>query len=119
MNNLLYSNGLQELDSSRAETAETAKTPGSVPGHVRILLSQAASEALTATGESAFMVIGRASHPDDPARWILHLVPVPMATASAACEVATGVRKAGKRIVPPAITTDEPQAPSRASKQAS
>ncbi len=116
MNNLLYSNGLQELESSRAETAETAKTPGSDPGHVRILLSQAASDHLTATGESAFMVIGRASHPDDPARWVIHLLPVPMATASAACEIALGLRKPGKRIITPAIATDAPQAPSRARK---
>ncbi len=96
MINSLSDSGLQEYDSPRAETAETAKTPGSVPGHVRILLSQAASEALTATGESAFLVIGKASHPDDPSRWVIHLVPVPMATASAACSVALGTHRAVK-----------------------
>jgi hypothetical protein len=106
MNNLLYSNGLQELESSRAETAETAKTPGSVPGHVRILLSQAASEALTATGESAFLVIGKASLPSDPSRWVIHCVPLDMKAACEACEVATGARKPGKRINTPAIATD-------------
>jgi hypothetical protein len=52
------------------------------------------------------MVIGRASHPDDPARWILHLVPVDMQLSCQACEVATGVRKPGRRIVTPAIATD-------------
>lgn len=98
MNNLLYSNGLQESDSTRAETAETAKTPGSAPGHLRLLLGERASAALTATGESAFVVIGKASHPDDPSRWVIHLLPVPMKAACEASEVAQGVRKAGKRI---------------------
>jgi hypothetical protein len=106
MNNLLYSNGLQELESSRAETAETAKTPGKAPGHVRILLSQTASDHLTATGESAFLVIGKASLPADPGRWVIHLVPLDMQLACQACEVATGTRKAGKRINPPATATD-------------
>jgi hypothetical protein len=108
MNNLFYSNGLQELESSRAETAETAKTPGSAPGHVRILLSQTASDHLTATGEAAFLIVGKASHPDDPSRWVLHLVPVDMQLACQACEVATGARKPGKRITPPATVKDAP-----------
>jgi hypothetical protein len=103
MINSLSDSGLQEYDSPRAETAETAKTPGSVPGHVRILLSQAASEALTATGESAFLVIGKASHPDDPSRWVIHCVPLDMKAACEACEVAQGIRKPGKRIITPAI----------------
>jgi len=72
----------------------------------RIPLGPRASEALTATGESAFMVIGRASHPDDPSRWVIHLVPVDMQLACQACEVATGVRKPGRRIITPAIDTD-------------
>lgn len=71
----------------------------SPPQTVRLMLSEMESAALTATGESAFLIVGKASLPDDPTRWILHLVPVPMATASAACEVALGTRKAGKRIV--------------------
>jgi hypothetical protein len=77
--------------------------------HLRILLDPATSDALSATGESAFLVIGKASLPSDPSRWILHLVPVPMATAAAACEVATGARKPGRRIIPPAIAKDAPQ----------
>jgi len=87
------------------------------PGQVRLLLGQAASDYLTATGEAAFLIVGKASHPDDPARWVIHLLPVSMKTACEACEVATGQRKAGRRIITPAITPDEPQAPSRASKQ--
>jgi hypothetical protein len=66
------------------------------PDPLRILLGQRASDHLTATGESAFLVIGKASLPDDPSRWILHLVPVPMATAAAACNVAIGTHRAVK-----------------------
>lgn len=68
---------------------------------IRILLDPATSDTLTATGESAFLIVGKASWPDDPSRWVLHLVPCPMATASAACEIALGQRKPGKRIQTP------------------
>ena len=63
-------------------------------GHRRILLSQAASDHLTATGESAFLVIGKASLPDDPTRWVIHLLPVTMKTACDAIAVATGEARA-------------------------
>ena len=85
----------------RTETCNTTNADS-----IRILLDQATSDALSATGESAFMVIGRASHPDDPSRWVIHLVPVDMQLACQACEVATGARKPGKRINPPATATD-------------
>ena len=62
----------------------------------RIILDQQSSEALTATGEAAFLVIGKASLPDDPSRWALHLVPVDMKTATAACNVALGTHRAVK-----------------------
>jgi hypothetical protein len=65
-------------------------------GHLRILLGQRASDHLTATGESAFIVIGKASHPDDPSRWVIHLVPLDMKTATAACNVALGTHRAVK-----------------------
>ena len=70
--------------------------------HLRILLSESESAALTAAGESAFLVIGKASHPQDPSRWVLHLLPLPMKAACEASEVALGTRKPGKRIVTPA-----------------
>lgn len=70
-------------------------------GHLRILLSEAASATLTATGESAFLIVGKVSWPDDPSRWVIHLVPVPMATAAAACQVALGERKPGPRVKGP------------------
>jgi hypothetical protein len=73
---------------------------------MRILLSEAASRHLTEAGGDAFLVVGRASYPDDPSRWILHIVPCDMATASAACEVALGQRKPGKRLP---LTLPEPR----------
>jgi hypothetical protein len=71
-----------------------------------LLLGQRASEALTAAGESAFLIIGKASFPDDPSRWVLHLVPLDLQLACQACEVATGARKPGKRIITPATAPD-------------
>ena len=98
----------------RSETCNTTNADS-----IRILLGQRASDHLSATGEAAFLVIGKASLPDDPSRWVIHLLPVPMATASAACEIALGLRKAGRRIIPPAITTDASQAPCSAGNRAS
>jgi hypothetical protein len=97
----------------RSETCNTTNADS-----IRILLDPATSDTLSATGESAFIVIGKASHPDDPARWVIHLLPVPMATAAAACEIAMGIRKPGRRIIPPAITTDASQGHPEARKQA-
>lgn len=70
--------------------------------HPRILLSEAASKALTETGESAFVVIGKASHPSDPSRWVIHLLPVTMATATDAIAVAQGQATARRPKVKPA-----------------
>ena len=70
--------------------------------HLRILLDQTTSDQLTEAGGDAFLVVGRQSYPQDPSRWVLHLLPLPMKTACEASEVALGTRKAGKRIVTPA-----------------
>jgi hypothetical protein len=67
------------------------------PGPIRILLGQAASDHLNAAGESCFAVVGRASYPDDPARWVLHIIPASMATANDAVAVAQG-RAAARKI---------------------
>lgn len=80
--------------------------------HQRILLSQAASDHLSATGESAFVVIGKASLPDDPGRWVIHCVPLDMKTATAACNVALGTHRAVK-------VKDAPQGTLEAGKPAS
>lgn len=57
----------------------------------RILLGPSASQALTDAGPNVFLVIGRASYPEDPSRWVLHLVPVDsIKTANDAVSVAKG-----------------------------
>jgi hypothetical protein len=83
--------------------------------HRRILLSEEASKHLIEAGE-CWMIAGRSSHPEIAGRIVLHLLAIPKAQADAACEIALGLRKPGKRIIPPAIATDEPQAPSSARK---
>jgi len=63
-------------------------------GHTRILLSEAASRHLDATGERCFIVASRAmrgtEEPQTMGRWALHLVPCSIADANAAVRVATG-----------------------------
>ncbi len=73
--------------------------------HLKILLSEQASAALLSAGE-CFAIAGKSSHPEIAGRVVLHLVSIPKAQADAACEVALGVRKPGKRIIPPAIAED-------------
>jgi hypothetical protein len=65
--------------------------------HQRILLSESASKHLLEAGE-CWMIAGRSSHPEIAGRVVLHLVSIPKAQADSACEVALGIRKAGKRI---------------------
>lgn len=71
----------------------------------RILLGKEASDHLTATGESAFLIAGRASHPDDPSRWAIHLLPVSMKAACDAIAVAKGEARATR---PKIKTTSTP-----------
>ncbi len=52
------------------------------------------------------MITGKSSHPEFPGRVVLHLLSIPMKQACEASEVALGIRKAGKRIVNIASTTD-------------
>lgn len=99
MNNLFYSKGLQESDSPRAETAETAKTP------IRLVLTpeQTAEIVAQAGGENhhgrVFVTASPGSYPTAPGKLVLHFVECPsIATASAACETALGQRKAGRRV---------------------
>lgn len=77
-----------------------------VRGHVRIALSQAASDALLAAGD-AFLIVGRGSYPDAPGRMVIHCLPVPKPQADAACRVAMGEARAVK-IKPKSPTTAEP-----------
>ena len=76
----------------------------------KILLSESASKHLLEAG-SFFAVIGRGSYPEhDGTRLVIHVLPCDYQTAAAAVEVATGQRKAGKRIVttpvPPEAVTE-------------
>ena len=64
--------------------------PTTTPTALKILLDPEQSEILSDTGHSAFLVLARASYPQDPKRWILHIVPTSMSQASAACRVALG-----------------------------
>jgi hypothetical protein len=68
--------------------------------HLRILLSEAASEYLLKAGE-CFMIAGKSSYTRQHGRVVLHLLAIPMDRATAACEVALGTRKTGKLIVAP------------------
>jgi hypothetical protein len=73
--------------------------------HQRILLSESASKHLLEAGE-CWMIAGRSPHPEITGRIVLHLLAIPKAQADAACEIAMGIRKPGKRITAPAIATD-------------
>ena len=68
--------------------------PLEAPGVRRLLLSEAASRYLEATGEDAFQIISKASYPATPGRWVIYLRPVPMAVAAAACDVLSGKARA-------------------------
>jgi len=91
----------QELPRMATQFPESVAVPGDSDkraeraGTVRILLSQAASDALLAAGD-VFVVAGRASHPDDPSRVALHFMPVTMELAVDACRVALGELRASK-----------------------
>jgi hypothetical protein len=73
--------------------------------HQKILLSESASKHLIEAGE-CWMIAGKSSHPEIAGRIVLHLVSIPKAQADAACEIALGLRKPGRRIVTPAIDKD-------------
>lgn len=79
---------------------------------IRILLSEAASRHLTATGEHAFIVASRAmrgvEEPDTAGRWALWLVPCSITTADAAVRVARGLTTERKQRLKPATTTTKP-----------
>jgi hypothetical protein len=69
------------------------------PPSIRIVLGEAASSALTASGEEVFVVIGKATT-DAPGRWAVHLLPCPMKQARDAIAVATGEARAVKPRAP-------------------
>ena len=80
-------------------TAPTTTTPIlppgplAMPGVVRILLSEAAGNALAAVGE-AFVVVGKGRYPDSNGRWVIYCQPAQLAVVNAACDVITGKARA-------------------------
>lgn len=66
-----------------------------MPDPVKILLSQAASDALLAVGE-CFVIGGKSSHPDEPGRIALHFVPVDKKTGEALSGILLGTHRAAK-----------------------
>ncbi len=73
---------------------------------VRILLSQSASDTLTATGERAFAIVHRCmrgvEEPETAGRWCIHLAPIEWDRAQDAAEVLMGTKRATR---PRATTT--------------
>ena len=90
------------------EPASPILPPGplSVPGVVRILLSEAAGNALASVGE-AFVVVGKGRYPDSNGRMVIYCQPAPLAVVNAACDVAMGKARA-VRVKPPKPTSPTP-----------
>ena len=114
------SNSSKSLDTGILESPKTGggkaggfpvieNDPLACPNVRRLLLSEAASRYLEATGEGAFVIISKASYPATPGRWAIFLAPCPLATAAAACDVLTGKARA-VRIMPPKPGKADPPA---------
>ncbi len=69
-------------------------------GHVRILLSKAASDALTASGENCFSIVHRVmrgvEEPETAGRWAISLIPAEMKLVDDAVAVLEGRKRAVK-----------------------
>jgi hypothetical protein len=65
-----------------------------IAGQTRILLSEGASRHLSAQGAECFAIVAKASHPDTPARWVIHLAPCSIKTARDAEAVLFGKARA-------------------------
>ncbi len=96
-------------------TAPTTTTPIlppgplAMPGVVRILLSEAAGNALAAVGE-AFVVVGKGRYPDSNGRWVIYCQPAQLAVVNAACDVITGKARV-VRTKPAKPSSPAPSAP--------
>jgi len=64
--------------------------PLAVPNVRRLLLSEAASRYLSESGESAFVIVGKATYPATPGRWAVFLQPCPIPLAKDACDLVMG-----------------------------
>lgn len=65
-------------------------------GFVKILLSEAASKHLEATGETCFRIIAQDMSNDHTRRYVIHLAPCPLATARQAEGILLGTHRAVK-----------------------
>ncbi len=77
-----------------------------MPGIVRILLSEAAGNALASVGD-AFVVVGKGRYPDGDGRMVIYCQPAPLAVVNAACDVVTGLARV-VRVKPPKPTSPAP-----------
>jgi hypothetical protein len=95
-----------ESDQTQPRPDPLAVPPEAVPSLVRIRLSQAASDALAAVGQGAFIIACQGSYPDSAGRYVIHAVPIAWQAACDACDVLLG--RATARRVKPASNPDKP-----------
>jgi hypothetical protein len=98
------SNSSKSLVTGILESPETggAKPPAfpviePQAGTVRLLLSAPASQALADAGESCFVIVSRATWPEDPKRFVIILAPCPLDIARQAEGVLLGTHT-GRRV---------------------
>jgi len=73
---------------------------------MRIQLGPSASAALSASGETNFAVVSRQTHPDNPARWAIHLYPLPDAVIRDMWAVMRGTHHAARNRADKTSATD-------------
>lgn len=104
-----HGEGVSQCQNSLDSDSDTPHDAAAVAGVVRILLSEAASRHLTATGERAFIVASRvmrgAEEPETMGRWALHFIPCDIVAANAAVGVALGRARAVRIKTPRAAPT--------------
>jgi hypothetical protein len=81
--------GLADFPGNRTQVDRWARE-----GVKQIKLGPSASKALTESGQSVFALVSRQRWPDDPQRWAIYLLPVPLALARQAEGVVLGSHKA-------------------------
>jgi len=78
--------------------------PLATPGVIRILLSKAASDVLTETGERSFIIVAKVmrgtEEPQTMGRWAITLAPIDWQRSRDAAGVLMGTRKASRLRTP-------------------
>ena len=95
------------IDTGVLESADnrTQVDPWAREGVKQIKLGPSASKALTESGQSVFALVSRQRWPDDPQRWAIYLLPVPLALARQAEGVILGTHTARPIRKPATATT--------------